>query len=130
MLRPFRLIAGTLVSGSPNRSPQHGGDRLSGPTDETGARHFAFCLVPSIAEPVPKWTGPPVQTKRRRETSAAFLLSPQGFGGLAAGRGVSGRPVVITSRVASRRDGAPIRAKVPESLLETRARVMTGLVSL
>jgi len=37
----------------------------------------------SVAEPVPKWTGPPVQTKRRRETSAASSLAGGRFAGLA-----------------------------------------------
>ena len=93
-------------------------------------RLFEDGCAPSIAEPVPKWTGPPVQTKRRRETSAAFLLSPQGFAGLAVSGRVSGRAVVITSRAVNRGTEPPNLAKVSESLRATRARVMTGLISL
>lgn len=62
--------------------------------------------------------------------SAAFSLSGEGFAGSAVRRRVSDLGVVINSRAATERPEPPFPREVSLSLPETRARVMTGLVSL
>ncbi len=68
------------------------------------------------------------ETPPRR--SAAFSRSGEGFAGPAVRWRVSDRGVVITSRATSERPERPFTREVSLSLPETRARVMTGLVSL
>lgn len=69
---------------------------------------------PSISRSVANATGPPVQTKRRRATSAAFLLSQQEFGEVGGGAGCLS--VAAWSSPAGRPSGEAEPRSGPESL--------------
>ena len=103
-----------------------GGARISGPyfaplrTGSVGN----YCRAGSkVARPTSSDETPP-------RPSAAFSRSGEGFAGLVTRRRVSDCGVVITSRAETEHPEPPFPREVSLSLPETRARVMTGLVSL